>query len=167
MSDENKEIPVKKTGGERHHELKRYSAPFVEMERMFEDFFQRRFITPSWMPRLKIPDFVDISTSLDMFEDGDDLVIKAEIPGMKKDNISIDFADDVVTISGEKKSEERTERKDYYRVERSFGSFSRKLHLPVEIQIDKTRASFNDGVLEIRMPKSEAAKQRVRKITVE
>lgn len=86
---------------------------------------------------------------------------------MNKNEISIDFSGDVITISGEKKSEERTERKDYYRVERSFGSFSRRLRLPVDIQIDKTHALFKDGVLEIRMPKSEAAKQKVRKITVE
>ncbi|MDD2900700.1 MAG: Hsp20/alpha crystallin family protein [Desulfuromonadaceae bacterium] len=167
MSNDKQEVAVKKSGGERKGEMQRYTAPFEQMERMFEDFFQRRFFAPSWMPRLKLPEFADVSASVDMFEEGDDLVIKAEIPGMKKDEISIDFADDVVTISGEKKTEERTERKDYYCVERSFGSFSRKLQLPVDIQIDKTRASFKDGVLEIRMPKSEEAKQKVRKITVD
>ena len=167
MSNDKQEVAVKKSGGERKGEMQRYTAPFEQMERMFEDFFQRRFFAPSWMPRLKLPEFADVSESVDMFDEGDDLVIKAEIPGMKKDEISIDFADDVVTISGEKKTEERTERKDYYCVERSFGSFSRKLQLPVDIQIDKTRASFKDGVLEIRMPKSEEAKQKVRKITVD
>lgn len=167
MSNDKQEVAVKKSGGGQRGELQKYTAPFEQMERMFEDFFQRRFFTPSWMPRLKLPEFADVSASVDMFEEGDDLVIKADIPGMKKDEISIDFADDVVTISGEKKTEERTERKDYYCVERSFGSFSRKLQLPVDIQIDKTRASFKDGVLEIRMPKSEEAKQKVRKITVD
>ncbi len=167
MSNDKQEVAVKKSGGERKGEMQRYTAPFEQMERMFEDFFQRRFFAPSWMPRLKLPEFADVSASVDMFEEGDDLVIKAEIPGMKKDEISIDFADDVVTISGEKKTEERTERKDYYCVERSFGSFSRKLQLPVDIQIDKTRASFKDGVLEIRMPKSEEAKKKVRKIAVD
>ncbi|MHB8121078.1 MAG: Hsp20/alpha crystallin family protein [Desulfuromonadaceae bacterium] len=167
MSNDKQEVAVKKSGGERKGEMQRYTAPFEQMERMFEDFFQRRFFAPSWMPRLKLPEFADVSASVDMFEEGDELVIKADIPGMKKDEISIDFADDVVTISGEKKTEERTERKDYYCVERSFGSFSRKLQLPVDIQIDKTRASFKDGVLEIRMPKSEEAKQKVRKITVD
>lgn len=58
-------------------------------------------------------------------------------------------------------------REDCHRVERSIGSFSRKLHLPVEIQVDKAKASSNDGVLEIRMPKSEPEKQKVRKINVE
>lgn len=166
MSDEKKEITVRKSSGEGKSELQKYSSPFEEMEQMFEDFLQRRFLTPSWLPRLRFPDFADVSTSVDMFEEGEDLVIKAEIPGMKKEEISIDFSGDIVTISGEKKSEEKTERKDFYRVERSFGSFSRKLRLPVEIQIDKSHASFKNGVLEIRMPKSEAEKQKVRKIEV-
>lgn len=167
MSSDKQKVAVKKTGGEQKSEIQRYTTPFGQMERMFEDFFQNRLLAPSWMPRLKFADFADVSASVDMFEEGDNLVIKAEIPGMKKDEISIDFADDIVTISGEKKSEEKTERKDYYCVERSFGSFSRKLRLPVDIQIDKTHASFKDGVLEIRMPKSEAAKQKMRKITIE
>lgn len=167
MKEDNQEVAVKKSSGERKNELQRYSSTFEEMERMFDDIFQRRFFAPSWLPRFKFPEFADVSTSVDMYEEGDELVIKAEIPGMKKDEISIDFSDDVVTISGEKKSEEKTERKDYYRVERSFGSFSRKLHLPVEIQIDKTHAAFKDGVLEIRMPKSETEKKQVRKIAVE
>lgn len=168
MAEEKRDVAVKGPGEVQKAELKRYVSPFEDMERMFEDFVQRRFFAPSWMPRLKLPELgdIDVSTSIDMFEEGDDLVIKAEIPGMKKEEISIDFADDAITISGEKKSEEKTERKDYYRVERSFGSFSRRLRLPVEIQVDKAHATFKDGVLEIRMPKSEHEKQKVRKIAV-
>ena len=167
MPNDKQEITIKKSSGEQKNELQRHSSPFGEMERIFDDLLQRRLFAPSWMPRLVFPDFTDVSTSVDMFEEGGDLVIKAEMPGLMKNEISIDFADDVVTISGEKKSEEKTERKDYYCVERSYGSFSRKLRLPVEILIDKTHALFKDGVLEIRMPKSESAKQKVRKITVE
>ena len=166
MASEKKEVSVAGGKSEQSRGLQKYTSTFDEMERMFNDFFQQRFFAPSWMPRIKFPDLTEVSTSIDMFEDGDALVIKAEIPGMKKEEISIDFAGDVVTISGEKKTEEKTERKDYYRVERSFGSFSRKLHLPVEIQVDKATASFKDGVLEIRMPKSEAAKKKTRKIAV-
>ena len=166
MANEKKEVAAAGGKSEPAGGLQKYSSPFEDMERMFNDFFQQRFFAPSWMPRIKFPDLTDVSTSIDMFEEGDALVIKAEIPGMKKEEISIDFAGDVVTISGEKKTEEKTERKDYYRVERSFGSFSRKLHLPVEIQVDKATASFKDGVLEIRMPKSEAAKKKTRKISV-
>ncbi|MDD2732442.1 MAG: Hsp20/alpha crystallin family protein [Desulfuromonadaceae bacterium] len=167
MPENKQEVAVKKSGGELQRESSRYLSPFEEMEHMFEDFFNRRFFAPTWMPRLPFNGLGDMSTSVDMFEDGADLVIKAEMPGMKKEEISIDFSGDVVTISGEKKSEEKTERKDYYRVERSFGSFCRKLSLPVEIQIDKATASFMDGVLELRMPKSESGKNNVRKITVQ
>lgn len=166
MSTDKKEVTAKEPGSGQKHEMRKYSSPFQEMEQMFEDFFQRRFFAPSWMPRFKFPEVPDVSASVDMFEEGNDLVIKAEIPGMKKEEISIGFTGDTITISGEKKSEERTERKDYHRVERSFGSFSRRLRLPVEIQVDKSQASFKDGVLEIRMPKSETEKQKVRKIAV-
>ncbi len=166
MAHEKQEIAIRKSG-EQGNTLQRYTSPFAEMEQMFDDFFQRRFLAPSWMPSLRLNDFSDVSTTVDMYEEGDDLIIKAEMPGLKKNEISIDFAGDVVTISGEKKTEEKTERKDYYCVERTFGSFSRKLRLPVEVQIDKTHALFKDGVLEIRMAKSETAKKKTRKIAVE
>lgn len=160
MSSENKEVTTVKP-----HEIRPFS-PFEEMERMFDDFFQHRMLTPSWMPRLKFPELSGISPSVDMYEEGDDIVIKAEIPGISREDISIDLADDVISISGEKKSEERTERKDFLRLERNFGTFTRKLRLPVEVRSDAARATFKDGVLEVRLPKSEEAKQRVRKIPV-
>jgi HSP20 family protein len=168
MSEKKEIIATEEKGvkeGEMQKREKPYS-PFEEMEHLFDDFFQRRFFAPSFMPRLKFPEFANTSTSIDMFEDGTDLVIKADLPGMKKEEISIEFNNDVITISGEKKSEEKTERKDYFRVERSFGSFVRKLRLPVDVQVDKVNASFKDGVLEVRMPKSLSDKPNTRKITV-
>ena len=166
MAAEKKEISITEKKGEKQGELQKSTSPFEEMEHLFDDFFQRRFFAPSFFPRFKFPELTNVSTSIDMFEDGNDLVIKAELPGIKKDEINVDFTDDIVTISGEKKTEEKTERKDYYRVERSFGSFVRKLRLPVEIQVDKTNASFKDGILEIRMPKSETKKPKSQKIAV-
>ena len=166
MADEKKEIPISEKKGEKTGEMQKHTSPFAEMEQLFDDFFQRRFFAPSFMPRFKFPELTSVSASVDMFEDGNDLVIKADLPGIKKEEISVDFTDDIITISGEKKSEEKTERKDYYRVERSYGSFVRKLRLPVEIQVDKTNASFRDGVLEIRMPKTESKKPQAQKITV-
>lgn len=145
MSSEKKEINVT---GEKPSELQKFFSPFAEMEQMFDDFFQRRFLFPSFVPRVRFPDLPHVSTAVDMFEDGNDLVIKADLPGMKKEEINIDFDGDVITIAGEKKTVEKTERKDFYRIERSFGSFVRKLRLPVDIQADKSSASFKDGVLE-------------------
>lgn len=166
MSEEKNEITVKESEPGRRHLMQRYVSPFDDLEHMLDEM-QRRFISPPWFPRFKFLETGDISTSVDMFEEGDDLVIKAEIPGMQKDDISVDFSGDIITISGEKKSEECRERKDFYRLERSYGSFSRKLRLPVEIDLDNTKAQFANGVLEIRMPKSESEKKKARKITVD
>ena len=166
MADEKKEVSVSGEKGGKKSELQKYSSPFEEMEHFFDDFFQRRFFAPSFMPRFKFPELANVSTSIDIFEDGKDLVIKADLPGLKKEEISIDFDGDVITISGEKKAEEKTERKDFFRVERSFGAFVRKLRLPVDVQVDKANASFKDGVLEVRIPKSLAEKPKTRKIEV-
>lgn len=103
---------------------------------------------------------------VNMFENEDALVIEAEIPGMKKEDLDIRISEDVVTITGEKKSQEKTEKKDFYYEERSVGSFTRKLCLPVETDTAKAAATFRDGVLEIRIPKSPEVKQRVKKIEI-
>jgi HSP20 family protein len=139
------------------------------MERWFEEMFKRPFYSP-WMPRFRFPEFREMrefSPSVDIFEDGSDVVVKAEIPGMSKDEIDVNITDDIITISGEKRSEEKIEKKDYFRLERTHGSFSRSLTLPAEIRIDDAKAAFKDGVLEVRIPKTEAAKQKGKKITID
>jgi HSP20 family protein len=98
--------------------------------------------------------------SLDVFEEKEDIVVKADLPGMNKDEIEVTVAGDVVTIKGEKKKEEEVKEKDYYRRERSYGSFVRSVELPSEVKSDQIKASFKDGVLEIRMPKTEEAKKK-------
>jgi HSP20 family protein len=142
-------------------------SPFEEMERWFEDAFRRPFFGPPWLPRLKFSEFAEVSPAVDIFEEGDDVVLKAEIPGVDKEDLKVDIADDIITISGEKKSVEKVERKDFYRCERSVGSFTRKLRLPTETQTDKAKASFKDGTLEIRIPKTHEAKTKSKKITIE
>ena len=145
----------------------RFLAPFEDMERWFEEAFRRPFFGPSWMPRLKVPEIMggDVSTSVDIFEEGDTVVVKAEVPGMRKDDIEVNLTEDTITISGQKNAEEKVEKKDFYRLERSFGSFYRKLRLPADIQTDKAKASFKDGVLEVRIPKSPLSKTK--KITID
>ena len=108
-----------------------------------------------------------MSPDVDIFEDGNDVVVKAEMPGMKKENIDVNLTNDMITVSGEKKKEEKVEKKDYYRVERSYGSFTRSFRLPKEVQSDKAKATFKDGVLELRVPKTAEAISKEKKIPIE
>ena len=166
---ESKEVSKKESKELLPEESRRFPSSFEDMERWFEDAFRRPFFSP-WMPRFRFPELRELrefSPFVDIFEEGNEVVVKAELPGMAKDEIDVNIADDVITISGEKKSEERIEKKDFFRLERSHGSFSRSLTLPAETQTDKTKASFKDGVLEVRIPKTEAAVQKVKKIKID
>lgn len=145
----------------------RILSPFEEIEKLFEEMWKRPFsLFGSLMPRLKSEADV-IAPAVDIFEEGDDIVLKAELPGLDKNDIEVKITDDYITISGEKKREEKVEEKNYYRYERSYGSFSRTFRLPVEVQTDKAKAKFDKGVLEIRIPKTEEAKTKERKLQIE
>ena len=143
--------------------------PFDEAERWFEEAFRRSFSLLSrrrW-PWTRMSELEEISPSVDIFEKGNDLVVKAELPGMRKEDIEVSVTDHTMRISGEKKREEKIEKKDYYWEERSYGSFTRSFQLPSEVQTDKAEAKFKDGVLEIRIPKTEEAKKKEKKVNVE
>jgi HSP20 family protein len=149
-------------------ESMRQLSPLEEMERRFEDFFRRPFslFAPSWLPRLRMHE-MEMTPTVDIFEEGGDVVVKAELPGMKKEDIDVKLTEDTVTISGEKKKEEKVEKKNYYRLERSHGSFTRSFSLPSEVQTDKSKAQFKNGILEIRVPKTEEAKKKEKKVMIE
>lgn len=138
-------------------------TPFRHIDDMFESFFRRPWL--SSMPRLF--EDRDLSPSVDIFEDGDEVVVKTELPGMEKDNININLTENAITLSGEKKKEEKVERKNYYHLERSYGSFSRSFNLPSEVLTDQAKASFKNGLLEVRIPKTEEAKKKVQKVKIE
>lgn len=141
-------------------------STFEEMENYFDKFFRHPFslmARPTW-PGFDFPQLDDISPSVDIFEEKGDMVIKAEIPGMKKEDVNVSITENTVTISGEKRQEEKVEKKNYHRVERSYGSFCRRFQLPENINSDKIKASFKDGVLEVRLPKTKEGKKK--KITI-
>jgi len=98
--------------------------------------------------------------ALDMHEDKDNLVVKAELPGMKKEAIDISLHDGCLSISGERKSEEKFEDAEVYRAERFVGRFQRTVTLPAAVAADKVKAQYNDGVLTITLPKTEEAKPK-------
>ncbi len=140
-----------------------------EMEKRFEEMFRRPFslLAPSWFPRLKMDEMEEVSPTVDIFEDGNDIVVKAEMPGMKKEDIDVKLTEATITISGEKKKEEKVENRNYYRMERSYGSFSRSFSLPSEVQTEKAKAEFKGGILEIRVPKTEEARRKEKKVPIE
>ena len=98
--------------------------------------------------------------TVDLFEDRDKLVVKVEVPGMKKEDIDISLHDGVLAISGERKMEEKYDKAETHRSERFVGRFHRALSLPVAVQADKTNATYQDGVLTITLPKAEEAKAK-------
>ncbi len=121
---------------------------------------------PLW-PSLRLPHEVSFKTpAVDVFEDQDDIVIETELPGMKKEELDVQLTGDLLTISGKHESERKIERKSYFRVERSASAVSRSVRLPVEVQADKMTATLKDGVLEVRAPKSAAAKASTRSVPV-
>jgi HSP20 family protein len=98
--------------------------------------------------------------AMDLVETGDHFVLRADLPGMNEDDVKIEFEDGTLTVSGERKAEHEANDEGYYRVERAFGSFSRSLTLPQGIDPEGVHASFDNGVLEIRIPKPEERKPR-------
>ena len=105
--------------------------------------------------------------SLDISETKNDLVVKAEVPGMDAKDIDISLSDGSLAIKGEKKQEREEKEENYHFIERSYGSFCRSVRLPKEVKHDKVKASFKDGVLKIVLPKSEEAKKKEIKVKVE
>jgi HSP20 family protein len=123
------------------------------IKKFFEDFDSP--FTNDWMKPFNSNVFIP---KVDVTEDNDNLYVHAEIPGVDKKDIKINVSGDVLTISGEKKSEQRDENKNYYRIERTNGSFSRSFTLPAEVVVDKIQAEYKDGVLNVTMPKTEESK---------
>jgi HSP20 family protein len=118
-----------------------------EMNRLFQAFFEGdNGSGRQWAP------------AMDLMEVDDQLVLRADLPGLSEDDVRIEVRDNVLTVSGERKSEHEDKRNGYYRVERAFGRFGRSLTLPEGVDADKIEASFDKGVLEVRIPKPEARK---------
>jgi HSP20 family protein len=125
-----------------------------DMNRLFNTFFD----TPTagngagasrrWIP------------AMDLVETDEHFVLRADLPGLSDEDVHIDVADDVLTVSGERRSEHEDKRDGYLRVERSYGSFRRSLTLPEGVDADAVSASFERGVLEVRIPKPEQRKPR-------
>jgi HSP20 family protein len=104
--------------------------------------------------------------TVDVKESEKEFIIKAELPGVEEKDVEVTVTDNVVTIKGEKKEEKEDKGKNYYYMERSYGSFNRVIPLTEEIESDKAEASFKNGVLNITIPKSQTAKAKGTKVPI-
>lgn len=105
--------------------------------------------------------------AVDIAEEGEKMVVRAELPGIPEKDIEIQFENGVLTIRGEKKFEKKDEESNYYRIERSYGTFTRSFTLPRSVDPDGISASYRDGILEVTIPKKEEARPRQIKIKVD
>jgi HSP20 family protein len=136
-------------------------SPFEEMDLLFDR------LSRGLMSRMGFPALGDMgwpfqahAPKVDMIDRGKDLLVRAEIPGVSKDDLHISLTDQTVTIRGETHKETREEKGDYFRREIASGSFQRTLALPCDVAGDQSKASFKDGVLELVLPKTEKAGSR-------
>lgn len=142
--------------------------PFMDLRRDIEqlfDDFSRGFGIERFSPALRERTF---NPRVDVSETDKEIRVTAELPGLQEKEIELSITDDSLTIKGEKKEEkeEKEEQKGYYRMERTYGSFTRVIALPSEVQTDKAKASFKNGVLSIEMPKKPEATSNKRTIPI-
>jgi HSP20 family protein len=135
-----------------------------DMERMFDDFRLGRGWRLSPWSNLGAEEW---APDIDVYQKNDQLIIKADLPGLAQEDVSVDVTDNVVTIQGERKAEREEEREGMYRSERSYGCFCREIPLPEGAITDQAKATFRNGVLEVTMPAPPATKARRLEITGE
>jgi len=136
-----------------------------DMERAFDKFLNRKF--PSlwhWNETPTVDTLFEFEghrlPSLDVVDRDNEVLVRAEIPGIDKKDLNISLADNILTIKGQTKSESKEEKGDYYRHEISSSSFARSVSVPGSLDVSKTVVSLKDGILEVTLPKVESSKRR-------
>jgi HSP20 family protein len=125
-----------------------------EIDRFFEAPLSRTSELLGWAP------------AFDVYEENDNFVVKAELPGMKKEDINVSLHEGNLIISGERKSETKSEGAEVYRAERFFGKFQRAVALPSTVATNNVKAEYKDGILTVTLPKSEEAKPKQIEVNV-
>ena len=162
-------MKTKETGQQLHRvSPTQVLSPFEEMDRAFNRLFPS---VGSWPMRLELPSWGELAAfdtklpRVDVIERDGEIAVKAEVPGVRKEDLDVSVSDNTITIKGHTKHEEKEEEGDYYRCEISRGEFARTLALPANVDSSKVKATFKDGVLDVVMPKLEKSKRHT--ITVD
>ncbi|MEN6421908.1 MAG: Hsp20/alpha crystallin family protein [Smithella sp.] len=134
-----------------------------EMNSLFDNFFRGFEVAPR---RFAAGGMEMFSPSVDVKENEKEFIIKAELPGVEEKDIDVTVTNDSVTIKGEKKEEKEDKDKNYYYMERSYGSFCRVIPLDAEIESGKAEARFKNGILDIKIPKDQSAKAKGTKVSI-
>jgi HSP20 family protein len=144
-------------------------SPFEEMDRVLNRFFHSGW---SWPWRREFPAWGELAASfegmlprVDVIEHDSEIVVKAEVPGVNKEDLNVSVTDNTLTIKGNTRREQKEEKGDYYRREISRGSFARTVALPGNVDSAEVKATFNNGIPEVVMPKIEKSKRRT--VTIE
>jgi len=131
----------------------------AHMNRVIDDFLGSRTRRDAAIERGWVP-------AIDIRETKDELVVAAELPGLQEKDIHLSIVDNVLSLRGQRRPLEEVSEEDYHRIERWTGTFERHVQLPVPVQADKVRATYREGVLEVRLPKVEESKPREIRIEV-
>lgn len=146
----------------------RMSAPFEEFDRFFEQLRSRDWMHPFHWPdtvQSHIPMFAEGRIpKVDIIDNDNDMLIRAELPGVDKKDLDISMTDNTVTIKAKTNYETKEEKSDYYRSEIAQGMYTRTIGLPADVDIDKAKSSFKNGVLELTVPKVERSQRRSIKV---
>lgn len=139
-------------------------SPWEDMDRFFENFFPRDLVRfghgwPQWTGR-----FEGRLPAVDVIDRGNDILVRAEVPGVKKEDLDISVSDNIVTIHGASRQEEERKEEQYYRREMSRSEYNRSVTLPAEVSGDGAKARFEDGVLELTLPKVAPSPRRSIKV---
>jgi HSP20 family protein len=135
-----------------------------ELDRLFEDFGGRGWLTPM-LDKAQLPEG-PWSPQVEIFERDNELVLRADLPGLTKDDVNVEIANDGITIEGERRHEHEEKGEGYFRSERSYGKFYRRIPMPEGAKAEDANASFSNGVLEIAVPLAKQEERKRRRLEI-
>ena len=142
-----------------------FLSPFTLLQRFFTDDVTD-LLDDRFQPRSTGADRFEWAPPIDVIQRGNEMVVRADLPGMKPDDLAVEVSEEAITISGERRQELEEDRANLYRFERSYGTFFRAIPLPEGAIVDQAKASFKDGVLEITVPAPSEQVSRGRRLEI-